>query len=43
MELLIIYLVILAAMVFSYKIGYHTGKLDATIEIIDDYKKSQIK
>ena len=41
MELLIIYLVILAAMVFSYKMGYHAGKLDATIKIIDDHKKDQ--
>ena len=41
MELLIVYIVILTAMIVSYKIGYHAGKIDAAIERIHS-DKSQI-
>ena len=38
---MIVYIVILTAMLISYKIGYHTGKIDAAIDRIHS-DKSQI-
>tara|TARA_R100001594_G_scaffold78118_1_gene112651 strand:+ start:1204 stop:1443 length:240 start_codon:yes stop_codon:yes gene_type:complete len=38
MELLVVYLVILTAMLISYKMGYHAGKIDAAIDRIHSDK-----
>ncbi len=41
MELAVLFIVILIGLIIAYKIGYHAGKLDATIKIIEDHKKDQ--
>ena len=42
MELILLFIVILIGLIIAYKIGYHAGKLDSVIKIIDRHKKSQI-